>query len=138
MLCPQYIQKGLPFTNLPPNFPTHRVLSLLESSLSDALRHFYPLAGHLQTQSHRNLEGQATGLEGYIDYNDEGTKFIHAVAKNITAHDVVYPGKDIPSFVNSFFIGIMTPPRSSCPNRRDRDTSSIRRRPRFLIWAKSI
>ncbi|KAK8916275.1 Omega-hydroxypalmitate O-feruloyl transferase [Platanthera zijinensis] len=103
MLCPHYIQKGLLFTNLPPNFPTHRVLSLLETSLSDALRHFYPLAGRLQTQSHRNLEGQVTGLEVYIDCNDEGAEFIHAVAENITADDVVSPGKDIPSFVNYFF-----------------------------------
>ncbi|KAK8964967.1 hypothetical protein KSP40_PGU005680 [Platanthera guangdongensis] len=103
MLCPHYIQKGLLFTNLPPNFPTHRVLSLLETTLSDALRHFYPLAGRLQTQSLRNLEGHVTGLEVYIDGNDEGAEFIHAVAENITADDVVSPGNDIPCFVISFF-----------------------------------
>ncbi|KAK8965355.1 3'-N-debenzoyl-2'-deoxytaxol N-benzoyltransferase [Platanthera guangdongensis] len=103
MLCPHYIQKGLLLTNLPPNFPTHRVLTLLETSLSDALRHFYPLAGRLQTQSLRNLEGHVTGLEVYIDCNDEGAEFIHAVAENITADDVVSPGNDIPCFVNSFF-----------------------------------
>lgn len=99
MLCPHYIQKGLLFTNLPPNFPTPRILTLLQTSLSDALRHFYPLAGRLQTQTHP--DGQ--GLEVYINCNDEGAEFIHAVAENITADDVLAPGKDIPPFVNSFF-----------------------------------
>ncbi|KAK8965356.1 hypothetical protein KSP40_PGU005679 [Platanthera guangdongensis] len=103
MLCPHYIQKGLLFTNLPPNFPTHRVLSLLDVGNVYILRHFYPLAGRLQTQSLRNLEGHVTGLEVYIDGNDEGAEFIHAVAENIIADDVVSPGNDIPCFVISFF-----------------------------------
>ncbi|KAI0530521.1 hypothetical protein KFK09_000065 [Dendrobium nobile] len=102
MLCPHYIQKGLLFTNLPPSLPLPLLLTTLQTSLSITLQHFYPLAGRLLTQKHLTGD-KVTSLHVSIDCNDEGAEFIHAAAVKITPFDFLSPGKDIPSFVNSFF-----------------------------------
>ncbi|PKA64441.1 putative acetyltransferase [Apostasia shenzhenica] len=103
MLNTHYIQKGLLFTNLPPSFCTHHILQRLKTSLAAALWHFYPLAGRLVTEKVIDKAGKVAGLQLHIDCNGEGVEFIHAVARNITAGDMLASGEDIPSFIRSFF-----------------------------------
>ncbi|PKA64442.1 putative acetyltransferase [Apostasia shenzhenica] len=102
MLNAHYIQKGLLFTNLPPLSINH-ILHRLKTSLAAALQHFYPLAGRLANQKVIGKDGKVAGFQFHVDCNGEGADFIHAVAGNITAGDVLASGKDIPSFVKSFF-----------------------------------
>ncbi|KAG0458061.1 hypothetical protein HPP92_023218 [Vanilla planifolia] len=95
--------KGTPFHQSPAFLSTCQILDHLKSTLSKALHHFYPLAGRMATEKIRNQDGEVVGLQVHIDCNDKGADFIHAVAENITAADVLSPGDDIPSFVTSFF-----------------------------------
>ncbi|XP_072965032.1 protein ENHANCED PSEUDOMONAS SUSCEPTIBILITY 1-like [Typha angustifolia] len=103
MLSAQYIQKGLLFANLPPSLSVNQIVEHLKASLSTALLHFYPLAGRLATQEHRDADGNVTSLSVSVDCNGEGAEFIHAAADNVTVADVLSPSADVPSFVQQFF-----------------------------------
>ncbi|PKA64440.1 putative acetyltransferase [Apostasia shenzhenica] len=103
MLNTHYIQKGLLFTDIPPCLSAHHIFHRLRISLAAALQHFYPLAGRLVTEKVIGEDGEIAGVKVYIDCSGKGALLVHAVARNITAGDVLAVGKDTPSFVKSFF-----------------------------------
>ncbi|GJN35114.1 hypothetical protein PR202_gb23852 [Eleusine coracana subsp. coracana] len=55
MLSCNYIQKGLLLA--PPPFTTARLVDHVASALADALAVYYPVAGRLVTETHRDSEG---------------------------------------------------------------------------------
>jgi hypothetical protein len=92
MLCCDYIQKGLLY-HMP--FADHHFFSmveLLKKSLSEALVHFYPLAGRLLTSS----DGVV-----YIDCNDAGADLIEASAPDVGVQDIMGQ-RSARSFANCF------------------------------------
>ncbi|XP_021852267.2 protein ENHANCED PSEUDOMONAS SUSCEPTIBILITY 1-like, partial [Spinacia oleracea] len=103
MLFAHYIQQGLLFTK-PSNlgdeqFSIHELLQCLKKSLSLTLVHFYPLAGHLETQTDEE-EGQKCLV--FVDCNKgPGARFIHATL-DMTISDILLP-TDVPEVVQSFF-----------------------------------
>ncbi|WCJ31241.1 HXXXD-type acyl-transferase family protein [Euphorbia peplus] len=89
------IQKGLLFPKPNSSFPT--LIQHLKTSFSLTLRFFYPLAGRLSSIQH-----QDNTISLFINCNNAGAQFVHAVAENITVSDILDP-LFIPSTVHSFF-----------------------------------
>ncbi|CAN1176050.1 Uncharacterized acetyltransferase At3g50280 [Linum perenne] len=89
------IQKGLLFRK--PNPPQQNLIENLKSSFSRTLALFYPLAGRLSADEHP--DGTASV---YIDCNNAGALFVHAVADSISVADVLEP-LYVPPVVWSFF-----------------------------------
>ncbi|CAN1121998.1 Uncharacterized acetyltransferase At3g50280 [Linum perenne] len=90
------IQKGLVFPK--PDPPQHdHFIQNLKSSFSRTLALFYPLAGRLSADEHP--DGTASI---YIDCNNAGALFVHAVADSISVADVLEP-LYVPPIVLSFF-----------------------------------
>ncbi|CAN1234504.1 Uncharacterized acetyltransferase At3g50280, partial [Linum perenne] len=89
------IQKGLLFRK--PNPPQQNLFENLKSSFSRTLALFYPLAGRLSADEHP--DGTASV---YIDCNNAGALFVHAVADSISVADVLEP-LYVPRIVWSFF-----------------------------------
>lgn len=87
------IQKGLLFPN--PSKPS--IIPHLKTSLSRALDFFPPLAGRLVATDH---DDGTTSL--YIQCNNKGAMFVHAVAEGLTMADIVQPVY-VPRVVHSFF-----------------------------------
>ncbi|CAN6802792.1 unnamed protein product [Brassica oleracea var. botrytis] len=83
----EYAQRALIFPQ--PDPETH-VISQLKSSLSVALKIFYPLAGRL-VKIHN--EDDETG-SFFIDCDGSGVKFVHATAPAVSVSDVLEPDND--------------------------------------------
>ncbi|KAJ8617421.1 hypothetical protein MRB53_013607 [Persea americana] len=98
ILSVHYIQKGLLFfTPSSQKHPSNPIVHLLKQSLSQALAHFFPLAGRLRIH-HSSLSSSYV----FIDCNDAGAEFIHAAA-DVTVSDILDP-IDVPQIVKSFFV----------------------------------
>lgn len=100
------IQKGLLFLKptplqeqllLQPNTTT--IVDHLKSSFSRALDFFPPLAGRLGITKH-NDEDDTSSF--FVECNNAGADFIHAVVDNITISDILDPVY-VPRVVHSFF-----------------------------------
>ena len=95
------IQKGLLFLKpTPPPQPQDQHFSVvqhLKLSLSRTLDFFPPLAGRLGV-SH-NADGTSSF---FVDCNNAGADFVHAVAENVTVADILEP-VFVPRIVHSFF-----------------------------------
>ncbi|KAI3953188.1 hypothetical protein MKX01_042183 [Papaver californicum] len=102
----QYMQKGLLFTNSQPlrkqeetnNHVISNMISHLKTSLSYTLDHFFPLAGRIGIEKHRD----ADAISGYIDCNLEGAEFIHATAE-ISVDDILSPDYVPQSIIDPLF-----------------------------------
>ncbi|KAJ8617416.1 hypothetical protein MRB53_013602 [Persea americana] len=103
MLSVQYIQKGVLFyTPSSLKHPSNTTVHLLKKSLSQALLHFFPLAGRLKTHhSSSSPPSSSSSMYVFIDCNDAGAEFIHAAA-DVTVSDILDP-TDVPQIVKSFF-----------------------------------
>ncbi|RZC81105.1 hypothetical protein C5167_043697 [Papaver somniferum] len=75
----------------------NKIISNLESSLSQTLDYFYPLAGRIGMTKH---EDDGT-ISFYINCNSAGVEFIHAVA-DVTVADLLEPTYT-PDIIDSFF-----------------------------------
>ncbi|KAI3959007.1 hypothetical protein MKX01_023683 [Papaver californicum] len=94
----QYMQKGLLFANLQPLRKQEEeesnnnvigygnMISHLKTSLSYTLDHFFPLAGRIGIEKHKD----ADTISMYINCNLEGAEFIHATAE-ISVDDILSP-----------------------------------------------
>ncbi|XP_038998405.1 uncharacterized acetyltransferase At3g50280-like [Hibiscus syriacus] len=91
-----YIQKGFVFGT--PMQDKDTLIRHLRASLSDALRHFPPLAGRLATTRHEEDDA----ISFFVDCNDAGALFVHAAADGVTVSDIVETGY-VPSVVHSCF-----------------------------------
>ncbi|CAH8387305.1 unnamed protein product [Eruca vesicaria subsp. sativa] len=80
----EYAQRALIF---PKPDPETNMISQLKSSLSAALKIFYPYAGRLVKI---NNDDETTSF--YIDCDGSGVKFVHAAAVTVTVSDVLDPG----------------------------------------------
>ncbi|XP_065873036.1 uncharacterized acetyltransferase At3g50280-like [Euphorbia lathyris] len=89
------IQKGLLFPKS--NSPSLTLIQHLKTSFSHTLQIFFPLAGRLSTIQH-----QDNTISFFIDCNNTGAQFVHAVAENVTVSDILEP-IFVPSIVHSFF-----------------------------------
>ncbi|CAE6262773.1 unnamed protein product [Arabidopsis arenosa] len=93
----EYPQRGLLF---PQPDPETRIISQLKSSLSVALKIFYPFAGRLVKIKNED-DGTASF---YVDCDGSGVKFIHASAKSVSVSDVLEPvDGNVPEFLNRFY-----------------------------------
>ncbi|CAL1367121.1 unnamed protein product [Linum trigynum] len=93
------IQKGLLFqkpTN--PSIDQATLIQTLKSSFSRALALFYPFAGRLSVDKHDD-DGTASI---YIDCNNAGALFAHAVADGVSVADILDP-LYVPPVLWSFF-----------------------------------
>lgn len=91
----EYPQRGLLF---PKPDPETDIISQLKSSLSLALKIFYPFAGRLVKTEH---DKAASFL---VDCDGSGVKFIHASAKTVSVSDVLEPVNGIvPEILPRFF-----------------------------------
>ncbi|KAK6939631.1 hypothetical protein RJ641_029162 [Dillenia turbinata] len=102
MLSVHYIQKGLLYSKPQvienQEFSITALLERLKESLSIALVHFYPLAGHLATLKNENPPSRVI----FVDCkNSPGAKFIHA-SLDLTISDILSPTY-VPLVVQSFF-----------------------------------
>ncbi|KAG5532517.1 hypothetical protein RHGRI_026964 [Rhododendron griersonianum] len=99
------IQKGLLFLKPTPSqqeqlqrsTTTTTIVDHLKSSFSHALDFFPPLAGRLGITEHDDSTSSF-----FIDCNNAGADFIHAVVDNVTVGDVLDPIY-VPRIVHSFF-----------------------------------
>ncbi|XP_033145534.1 uncharacterized acetyltransferase At3g50280-like [Brassica rapa] len=97
LLKTEYVQRGLIF---PQPDPETNIISHLKSSLSVALKIFYPLAGRLVKKDYEDDETASF----YIDCDGSGVRFIHASAATVSVNDVLDPAKAaVPDFWNAFF-----------------------------------
>ncbi|OEL17345.1 putative acetyltransferase [Dichanthelium oligosanthes] len=101
MLCADYIQKGLLFA--PPPFSTARLVGHLQAALADALAAYYPVAGRLAFDQHRDDTGHVVGCSVSVDCAGQGVEILEAVADGVAIADVIPPDVDVPRFVRSFF-----------------------------------
>ncbi|KAL0717301.1 hypothetical protein Bca4012_066623 [Brassica carinata] len=83
----EYAQRALIFPQADPE--TH-MISQLKSSLSVALKIFYPFAGRL-VKIHNEDDETASF---FVDCDGSGVKFVHAAAKTISVSDVLDPAND--------------------------------------------
>ncbi|XP_065876363.1 uncharacterized acetyltransferase At3g50280-like isoform X2 [Euphorbia lathyris] len=89
------IQKGLLFPK--PNSSSLTLIQHLKTSFSHTLQIIFPLAGRLSTTQH-----QDNTISFFIDCNNAGAQFVHAIAENVTVSDILDPIY-VPSIVDSFF-----------------------------------
>ncbi|XP_065875528.1 uncharacterized acetyltransferase At3g50280-like [Euphorbia lathyris] len=91
------IQKGLLFPKPNSSSLCLTLIQHLKTSFSQTLQIFFPLAGRLSTIQH-----QDNTISFFIDCNNAGAQFVHAVAENVTISDILEP-IFVPSIVHSFF-----------------------------------
>ncbi|CAH8329762.1 unnamed protein product [Eruca vesicaria subsp. sativa] len=97
-----YPQRGL-FFHKPDDLDIDTIISKLKTSLSIALHHFYPLAGHLV----KEVNEEEHTVSYFISCCDDGSgsggvKFIHAAAKTLAISDLVKSGF-VDGMLGSFF-----------------------------------
>ncbi|KAM3738985.1 hypothetical protein ACB098_09G171600 [Castanea mollissima] len=116
MLLVDHIQKGLLFFKPTPSqeeeLHCSSVIDHLKTSLSRTLDIFYPLAGRLVMVE--NDDDKSTSF--FVDSNNLGAQFVHAVADDGTVADILDPIY-VPDIVNSFFLmnGILNHQGTSKP-----------------------
>ncbi len=103
LLLVDYIQKGLLFLKPTPSqekeLKGSSVIDHLKTSLSRTLDIFYPLAGCLvMVENHDDKT-----VSFFLDCNNLGAQFVHAVADDVTVADILEPIY-VPDIVNSFFL----------------------------------
>ncbi|KAL6584013.1 hypothetical protein OROMI_003302 [Orobanche minor] len=91
------IQKGILF-HKPELEKTTDIINHLKASLSRTLEFFPPLAGRLGTVADHDSHTTVY----FVDCNNKGAEFTHAVAPTLLAHDIS-EAKYIPKIVSSFF-----------------------------------
>ncbi|XVF17656.1 hypothetical protein REPUB_Repub10bG0141900 [Reevesia pubescens] len=94
-----YFQIGLLFHKPKPQKeePEKDLIHHLETSLSRTLDFFAPLSGRLATIEHENKT-----ISFFIDCNNAGALFVHAIAEKLTIYDLIEPVY-VPEILNSFF-----------------------------------
>ncbi|XXG58809.1 hypothetical protein AAC387_Pa04g1015 [Persea americana] len=117
MLSVHYIQKGLLFyTPSSQKQPSTPIVHLLKQSLSQALAHFLPLAGHLKTH-HPSSSSSSSSLYVFIDCNDvvyydghslpllavQVTKLIDGIFIGCSFNHVVGDGTSFTHFLNMWY-----------------------------------
>ena len=116
MLLVDHIQKGLLFFKPIPSqeeeLQGSGLIDHLKTSLSRTLDIFYPLAGRLVMVE--NDDDKSTSF--FVDCNNLGAQFVHAVADDVTVADILNPIY-VPDIVNSFFLmnGILNHQGTSKP-----------------------
>ncbi|KAM4091854.1 hypothetical protein ACJW30_09G167700 [Castanea mollissima] len=116
MLLVDHVQKGLLFFKPTPSQEEElhgsSVIDHLKTSLSRTLDIFYPLAGRLVMVE--NDDDKSTSF--FVDSNNLGAQFVHAVADDVTVADILDPIY-VPDIVNSFFLmnGILNHQGTSKP-----------------------
>jgi hypothetical protein len=97
------IQKGLLFLKPTPSQEKElkgiNLIDHLKTSLSSTLHIFYPLVGRLAMAE--NDDDKTTSF--FLDCNNLGAQFVHAVADDVTVADILEPIY-VPDIVNSFFL----------------------------------
>ncbi|XWS45243.1 hypothetical protein CRYUN_Cryun15aG0119600 [Craigia yunnanensis] len=98
-LLVDYMQVGLLFHKPQPQEeePEETLIHHLETSLLRTLDFFAPLAGRIATIEH---EDKTTSF--FIDCNNAGALFVHAVAEKVTISDLIEPVY-VPETFDSFF-----------------------------------
>ncbi|KAF5752890.1 hypothetical protein HS088_TW01G00808 [Tripterygium wilfordii] len=91
------IQKGLVFHKPKPAQEENSLINHLKTSFSRTLNFFPPLAGRFSIVEHED-----NTRSFYIDCNNAGAYFLHAVADGVTIADILDPIY-VPSLVHSFF-----------------------------------
>ena len=99
-LLVDYLLGGLLFHKPKPQEeePEKALIDHLGTSLSRTLDLFAPLAGRLDTIEHEDK----TTLLFFIDCNNTGALFVHAVAEKVTISDIIEPVY-VPAIFYSFF-----------------------------------
>ncbi|KFK28407.1 hypothetical protein AALP_AA8G510900 [Arabis alpina] len=93
----EYPQRGLLY---PKPDPETQIISRLKSSLSVALKIFYPFAGRLVKIE--NEDDKTASF--YVDCDGSGVKFIYASAKTVSVSDILKPvNGTVPGFLTGFF-----------------------------------
>ncbi|WRX08992.1 hypothetical protein QQP08_001479 [Theobroma cacao] len=94
-----YLQWGLLFHKPKPQEeePENGLIQHLKASLSRTLDFFAPLAGRLASIEH---DDKTTSF--FIDCNNAGALFVHAVAEKVTISDLIEPVY-VPTIFDSFF-----------------------------------
>lgn len=116
LLLVDHIQKGLlffkPTSSQEEELQGSSVINHLKTSLSRTLDIFYPLAGRLVMVE--NDDDKSTSF--FVDCNNLGAQFVHAVADDVTVADILDPIY-VPDIVNSFFLmnGILNHQGTSKP-----------------------
>ncbi|KAK0603277.1 hypothetical protein LWI29_003324 [Acer saccharum] len=95
LLLEEYTQRGLLFHK--PKYENTHNIQHLKSSPSQTLDLFAPLAGRLATIKH---DDNTTSF--FIDFNNEGAQFVHAVADGVSVADIIQPIY-VPKIVYLFF-----------------------------------
>ncbi|KAK0603901.1 hypothetical protein LWI29_009908 [Acer saccharum] len=100
LLLQDGIQKGLVFHKPKPDHDPHHenLIHHLQTSLSRTLDFFLPLAGRLAT-----IENVDETMSFFIDCNNAGAEFVHAVADGVSVSDVIEQAYVPDLIVNSFF-----------------------------------
>ncbi|KAL8457616.1 hypothetical protein ACS0TY_035470 [Phlomoides rotata] len=96
MLLLDPIQKGILF-HKPAHQSQESLIHHLENSLSRTLDFFPPLSGRIAT-----VDNEDNTTSFFIDCNDAGVEFVHAVADNVSVSDILEPTY-IPEIVPLFF-----------------------------------
>ncbi|KAM3738978.1 hypothetical protein ACB098_09G170900 [Castanea mollissima] len=103
LLLVDHIQKGLLFFKPTPSqekeLQASSVIDHLKNSLSRTLDIFYPLAGRLVMVE--NDDDKTASF--FVDCNNLGAQFVHAVADDVTVADILDPIY-VPDIVNSSFL----------------------------------
>ncbi|KAM4080122.1 hypothetical protein ACB094_09G167500 [Castanea mollissima] len=103
LLLVDHIQKGLLFFKPTPSqekeLQASSVIDHLKNSVSRTLDIFYPLAGRLVMVE--NDDDKTASF--FVDCNNLGAQFVHAVADDVTVADILDPIY-VPDIVNSFFL----------------------------------
>ncbi|KAF5463769.1 hypothetical protein F2P56_013905 [Juglans regia] len=104
-LLQEHMQGGLLFHLKPQHLqeqahhlPQNDVIDRLKASLSRTLDIFYPLAGRLVM-----IENDDKTASFFVDCNNHGVQFVHAVADGVTVADILDPIY-VPQIVESFFL----------------------------------
>ncbi|XP_041004183.1 protein ENHANCED PSEUDOMONAS SUSCEPTIBILITY 1-like [Juglans microcarpa x Juglans regia] len=104
-LLQEHMQGGLLFRLKPQHLqeqahhlPKNDVINRLKASLSRTLDIFYPLAGRLVM-----IENDDKTASFFVDCNNHGVQFVHAVADGVTVADILDPIY-VPQIVESFFL----------------------------------
>ncbi|XP_051207810.1 protein ENHANCED PSEUDOMONAS SUSCEPTIBILITY 1-like [Lolium perenne] len=102
MISTGYIQRGLLF-HKPSSLPAFHVVDHLAAALGDALCDYYPVAGRLVTDQHRDELGNVVGCSVSIQCDGQGVEVVHAHADGVSIADVIPHDADVPRVVQSFF-----------------------------------
>ena len=99
LLNTNYLQWGLLFSHLSLSLTTKQTVDYLRTSLSAALFHFYPLAGHLKTET-----DDYDGVAFSIECSEDGVEYVHVIANSVNVNDLLPPLASSSPSIESFFL----------------------------------